>query len=173
MPESWSELENAQQLLASLRTAFAGYATHNEAQRQALKASRKGFAGFFRGMFSPGAVMEREDQDFMDDAAALAGRLAAALSRLPEGEQRRALAVEAVELYLSPKPRDDKTPQDWFMTAAEASCMPLLPYLPSGELSRFRDAILSGTPRRFLFPKQAELLQEIESLLQAAGSDAP
>lgn len=168
MPEAWDLQSSAQQLVEQLEEIFARYAAYSEEARQLRAESRKGIAGFFRNLFPTSPPMEVEDQRFWQDAETVTRRLGEVLQQVEE-DQRSPLAARAVALFLAPKPREDRTPQEWFLLAAEHLCLPLIPYLTRPELERAREALLAGTPRRYLFPKQAELLKEIEARLDGAG----
>ena len=168
MPEDWNLQCSAQQLVEQLEETFARYATYNEEARQLRAESRKGIAGFFRNLFPTSPPMEVEDQRFWQDAETITRRLGEVLQQV-EADQRSPLAARAVALFLAPKPKEDRTPQEWYLLAAEHLCLPLIPYLSRPDLDRARAALLAGTPRRHLFPKQVELLKEIETRLDGAG----
>ncbi len=169
MPEAWDLQLNAQQLVEQLEEVFDRYAVYNEEARQLRAESRKGIGGFFRNLFPTSPPMELEDQHFWKDAETITNRLAEVLQQVEE-PRRGELAAQVVSRFLAPKPREDRTAQEWFLLAAEHLCIPLIPYLTRPALEQARDALLAGTPRRYLFPKQAELLKELETRLEQPGS---
>ena len=52
-----------------------------------------------------------------------------------------------------------------YLVAAEGLAAPLLPLLDREKLAQQRDRMLALTPKRFMFPRQRELLAEMERLL--------
>ena len=90
------------------------------------------------------------------------------ISLLPPEDRRLGAmaAARAVERMLLPGEEGIPQARSLCMTAAEALCAPLLPYLAPDELRRLRDAMTARTPRRLMFPKQVELLDAMERRLE-------
>ena len=129
----------------------------------------KGFARLFRRWFSYNAQdIEPVHRDFLEETESLAGRLADAVAALApeEAEEGRRQADRAVGLMLGEKPGEIPGDRQLYLTAAEALCTPLLSCLDRTQLSRQRDGMVARTPRRLMFPRQRELLEEMERLLK-------
>ena len=154
---------DAGELVRRLEEHYRAYAGGTDRPEE-----KKGFARLFRHWVSYNAQsIEPVHQGFLDGASALAEELAAALEPLAAArpEESRALAARAVGLMLEPKPQGVKSDREWYLTAAEYTCAPLLPFLSREELGRQKDAMLARTPRRMMYPKQLELLERAEALL--------
>lgn len=125
----------------------------------------KGFARLFRRWISYNAQeIQPADKAFLEGAETLTGELAAAVAALSpeEAEQGRAAAEQAVALMLEEKPQGIPNDRRLYLVAAEALCAPLLPLLDREALVRRREAMLKATPKRLMFPRQRELLEEME-----------
>lgn len=106
-------------------------------------------------------------EDFLLGVNRLTERLAETLAGLAEGERAAGgqVAARAVELLLRPKPQQPRNDRDWYLMTAEYAAAPLLPFLSAEELQTHRDNMLARTPRRLMYPKQLELLEQAEKLL--------
>ncbi|NLU52282.1 MAG: hypothetical protein GXX10_05410 [Clostridiaceae bacterium] len=58
-----------------------------------------------------------------------------------------------------------KTTAEWYMTVAEYQCFPLLPYLSREDLKHFHDLMLKRVPKRMMYPRQRQLVAQMEELL--------
>lgn len=128
----------------------------------------KGFARLFRRWFTYNAQeIAPADKDFLEGAETLAGELAAAAADLApeEAEAGREAARRAVALMLGVKPEGIPNGRRLYLVAAEALCAPLLPLLDRADLARQRDDMIKATPKRLMFPRQLELLEEMERLI--------
>ncbi len=128
----------------------------------------KGFARLFRRWFTYNAQdIQPADRDFLEGAEKLARELADAVAALPpeEAERGRETAERAAALMLGEKPPDMPNDRRLYLIAAEALCAPLLPLLDREALARQREAMLKNPPKRLMFPKQLELLTDMERLL--------
>ena len=128
----------------------------------------KGFGKLFRRWFTYNAQeIEPVHQAFMEGAETLARELAEAVAALPDGEKASGIeaADRALTLMLGEKPQDLPNDRRLYLVAAEALAAPLLPLLDREKLARQRDRMLTLTPRRLMFPRQLELLAEMERLL--------
>lgn len=155
----------AEELLHQLETHYSDY--------KAGKGHRPEKKGILR-MFSRWITYDVQDiapqhEDFLDGVAQLSGKLANVLERLTGDDcmTGNALAVRAVELLLQPKPQQPQNDRDWYLMTAEYSAEPLLKFLPRDELQRQRDNMIARTPRRLMYPKQLQLLEAAEKLLDA------
>lgn len=165
MPQWEATLHQAEDLVQQLEVIYAGQRQRTIDLAESRRQEKRGIAGFFRTLIPAPQVMEPEHQRFMDQAEALARDLARLLDQLPgQLPQIHTLAEQAVACYLAPKPLEDKSPEEWFMTAAEGFCLPLVPYLTPEAAGRFHDAVLKSTPKRYLFPKQQEVLRALAEL---------
>lgn len=129
----------------------------------------KGFARLFRRWFTYNAQdIEPIHKAFLEETEALVGELAAGLAALParEAAEGRAEAERAVAAMLAAKPAEIPNDRRLYLVAAEALCAPLLPLLDREALARRREEMLRVTPKRLMFPRQRELLAEMERLLE-------
>lgn len=155
-------------VLAQLEEHYARYP--EEYARQAAQGGvGRNFARMFRRWLS------YNDQAagplhiaFLEGTAALTGELAGLLAELEQSDPlvSRELAMRGVALLLTPKPKGSMSECEWYMTAAEYHCAVLLPYLSREDLEYWRSEMLRRTPRRMMFPKQLELLEQAEKLLK-------
>lgn len=164
MEEQQEFLRQAQRLTDQVEEIHARLRRHGEDMAEHRQAEKKGLAGLLRGLFHTPQPTEPEHERFMADAESLAAALAQALAALPPDAERQTLARRAVACFLAPKPLEDKTPEEWFMTAAEGYCLPLLPYLSREDLEYFHTAMLTNIPKRYRFPKQEQVLRRLEEL---------
>ena len=126
----------------------------------------KGFARLFRRWFTYNAQdIQPGDKAFLDGTEALIGELAAAVAALSPEEGGKAAAEQAVALMTGEKPEGIPNGRRLYLVAAEALCAPLLPLLDREALERRRETMLKITPKRLMFPRQLELLAEMERLL--------
>ena len=142
MPEWDDALIRARQLTQQLEELYLRLYQYGDDLAESREEQKRGFAGLLRGIFPMSQPVEPEHQRFIKNVESLAHDLAQALSQFP--------------------PLEDKTPEEWFMTAAEGYCVPLVPYLTPEDAERFRADMLAHTPKRYLFPKQAEVLKALE-----------
>ena len=165
MPEWEDAMRQAEGLVQRLEGIYAGQRQRTAELAEHRRQEKRGIAGFFRSLIPSPQEMEPEHQRFMEQAESLAQELAALLEQLPaELPQVHTLAEQAVACYLAPKPLENKSPEEWFMTAAESFCLPLVPYLTPETAGRFHAAVLGSTPKRYLFPKQQEVLLALAGL---------
>ena len=162
MPEWDDALIRARQLTQQLEELYLRLYQYGDDLAESREEQKRGFAGLLRGIFPMSQPVEPEHQRFIKNVESLAHDLAQALSQFPQEEQCHELAQRAVSCFLAPKPLEDKTPEEWFMTAAEGYCVPLVPYLTPEDAERFRADMLAHTPKRYLFPKQAEVLKALK-----------
>ena len=128
----------------------------------------KGFGKLFRRWFTYNAQeIEPVHQAFMEGAETLARELAEAVAALPEEDKAAGAeaADRALSLMLGEKPEDLPNERRLYLVAAEGLAAPLLPLLDREKLAQQRDRMLALTPKRFMFPRQRELLAEMERLL--------
>ena len=128
----------------------------------------KGFGKLFRRWFTYNAQeIEPVHREFLEGAEALTKELAEDAAALPDED--KAAGAEAADLALSlmlgEKPQDLPNERRLYLIAAEAISAPLLPLLDREKLAEQRDRMLALTPKRFMFPRQLELLGEMERLL--------
>ena len=128
----------------------------------------KGFGKLFRRWFTYNAQeTEPVHREFLEGAEALTKELAEAVAALPEEDKAPGAeaADRALSLMLGEKPSDLPNERRLYLIAAEALAAPLLPLTDREQLTRQRERMLALTPKRLMFPKQLELLEEMERLL--------
>ena len=152
---------------ARLKDLEAHYRAYTQGDRD-QPPKPKGFGKLFRRWFTYNAQeIEPVHREFLEGAEALTKELAEAVAALPEGEKASGIeaADRALTLMLGEKPQDLPNDRRLYLVAAEALAAPLLPLLDREKLARQRDRMLTLTPRRLMFPRQLELLAEMERLL--------
>lgn len=157
-------LAEAAALTDRLGETLAAYARRTPEEA----AKPKGFAKLFRRWFTYNPrEIEPVHKAFLEETEALVKELVSAVASLSGEERSRGgeKAEEAVALLLAEKPEDLPTDRRLYLIAAEPLCAPLLPLLTREALARRREAMLAVTPRRLLFPRQRELLEEMDRLL--------
>ena len=169
MSQLEDNLTRADGLVRDLEESYARFAQRSVDLAEERAEAKRGIAGFFRTVFSPSQEVEPAHEQFLQQTEALTLALAGALESLPEGAERAGLARRAAVCVLAPRPAIEKSPEEWFMTAAEAFALPLLPFLSPEALGECRENMLRLTSRRFLFPKQKEVLDQIDLLLGDSG----
>lgn len=170
MEERQQLLIQARQLTVQLEEVYIRLRRHSEEMAEYRQESKKGLAGLLQGIFPMPQPMEPEHQRFYDDVQALTGQLAQVLACLPADAERQELARRAAACILAPKPLENKSPEEWFMTAADGLSVALLPYLSRADLEQLRADLLASTPKRYLFPKQREVLSKMDELLAGQPS---
>lgn len=129
----------------------------------------KGFSRLFRRWLS---YSEQETEpihrDFLSGVTALTEELAQTGATLPPEDRQEAgkLAERALACLLQTPPAGLPNERKVYLAAVQAAGVPLLPLLDQVQLARQRDALLAQTPRRLLFPRQRELLEEMERKLK-------
>lgn len=165
MEEQQELLEQARRLTSQLEQVYARFRQRSEDLAEFRREEKKGLAGFLRGIFPTPQPTEPEHQRFLADVEEIADQLAQALAGLGAGGESAELARRAVTCILAPKPLEDKNPEEWFMTAAEGFCLPLLPHLSRGDMETFRADMIKRVPKRYRFPRQEEVLRRLDELL--------
>lgn len=159
--------ESAIQLLARLEAVQAAYAGDEGLET----GKHRGFARLFRHWVSYNVQsIAPRDEQFLKESERLTAALAAALAQLPP-EEGQPIAARAAALLLNPPAVETHQDRAWYLLAAGYPCGRLFPYLSQAELRRVRDGLLARTPRRMMFPKQLELLQCAEALLDGASGN--
>lgn len=149
-------------LLEQLSEVYSNYQNYDNGQ---LKA-KHGITRLFRKWFvsyNP-TVVDAVHQEFLDDVESILKQLSPMLKQLSHDEPDicHVYAAKAVNLMLAPKPAKEKTAVEWYMTIAEYQCSVLLPYLTIDELKQIKDRWLERLPKRLMYPKQRELLRDME-----------
>lgn len=170
MEEHQQLLIQARQLTVQLEEAYIRLRRHTEEMAEYRQEAKKGLAGLLQGIFPMPQPMEPEHQRFFENVQELTEQLAQVLASMPADEERQGLAHRAVACILAPKPLENKNPEEWFMTAADGLSVPLLPYLSRADLEQFRADLLANTPKRYMFPKQREVLSKMDELLAGQPS---
>ncbi len=162
-------IHEAQRLAALLSDLCGDYAKGGGPVRVSAT-----FSNLFRRWFStdPERVSE-EDSRFLAEAARLtdelAGELASAAREDPEAARR--VAAGAVDQLLFSVPAKPTNDREWYLVVAGYESGKLFPYLSPEDLARVRDEMCRRTPRRMMLPRQLELLEQAERLLDGAGRE--
>lgn len=162
-----------EELLIRLDDIYRNYIEKSSSHEKSFRGMSRLFKRWFSS-YNPG-VTEPVHQEFLEGVTDITGHLTLLLGRLSQEDPAmcNVYAVRAAECILAPKkPDSKKAAADWNMTIAEYQFAPLLPYLAWQDLKRIRDAQLKSTPRGMMLPKQREMLQTMENLLQKKQPDA-
>lgn len=161
-------VRRADELVCGLEEHFRRYTVSCERQREAGGVGDN-FLRMFRHWISYNAKrVEPMHADFLEELQKQVNALSAALTELEEIDPRacRRLAARAVSLLMAPQPEGVKSDCQWYLLVAEYQCGPLFSHLSREDLEYWRDEMLRRTPRRMMYPKQLELLQTAEKLLE-------
>jgi hypothetical protein len=153
-PEKLTAREILDQLQAKYRSFEMDAGKHEKVQT--------GLAGIFGKWLRSTTPAEPEPlyAEFLSTVQTLVTQLAEALRDVSAGERDESIQV-AAKLMLAAKPMDSKTQAEWYMVAAEHSFCVLIPLLTPGMLQSIRDAYLKSTPKRMMFPRQLDLLKQM------------
>lgn len=157
-------IREAEELLQKLEKHYSDYQ-----EGKGRRPRKKGFLQLLSHWVSYDAQdIAPYHEDFLMGVTRRAEALAEALNSLSPEEQAEGnrLALRAVELLLQPKPQQPQNDRDWYLMTAEYSAAPLLPFLSCEELQVQRDNMLAQTPRKLMYPKQLELLETVEELME-------
>ena len=157
-------LAEAERLVAQLEQHYRDYR-----EGKGRTARKKNLLGMLSHWIAYDAEeVAPQHEQFLDGIARITEDLAAQMNELSEEEQcaGSALALRAVELLLQPKPRQPQRDRDWYLMLAEYSAGPLLRFRSREEVEQQREKMLAQTPRRLMYPKQLELLETAEQLLE-------
>lgn len=159
--------ERAEDLLGQLDRHYVDYLERYQQQQNSKGNMSRLFVNWFTS-FEP-AASDSMHQDFLTGIEQLIAELTLVLAQLEqESPQRcRTFAGQAVCRLLKSRPAKEKTTADWYMTVAEYQCSPLLPYLSKEDLKHYHDLMLERVPRRLMFPKQKQLLEQMEAIMDA------
>lgn len=158
---------DAASLLERLTRIYTSYTAQSENQRKpkyggVTRLFRRWFSGF--DPLSVGPV----HQAFLDDVGETAALFAAALETLNKHDSKSSMdyAAKAADVMMTPKPAGEKTTEQWYLTVAEYHIASVLPYLSCGGLERVREGLLKSAPKRLMYPRQRELFDLVEKLIQ-------
>lgn len=154
-------------LLEQLSEIYSQYQNSDERQ---LKA-KYGITRLFRKWFVSynSTVVDTMNQEFLDNVESILDKLCTELEQLSYDTKELCndYAAKALNLMLTPKPTKYKTTVEWYMTIAEYQCACLLPYVATDELKQIKDKWLERSPIRLMYPKQRELLNNMEKCILA------
>ena len=107
------------------------------------------------------------NKEFLEDVRNYAAKLALVLERMDESapEVCRDYAGKALGIMLAPKPDKQKTDADRYLAIAEYESVPLFSFASPNDLRRIKDELLKRTPKRFMFPKQLEMVELLENII--------
>jgi len=167
MENKWENtVKQAEDLLYRLERHYTEYSEKSDKQEKSMSAFTKLFSKWLSNTDS--ASLNPIHDDFIAGTERIVSELVTALNELEKEEPKlcSVIASKAVGCMLKPEKKYEKTTADWFITAAEQMCLPLLPFLSKEDLAYFRDFMLSRSPRRLMLPKQKEIFDKIEALLK-------
>lgn len=155
------EHQRAVELVEQLESHYKNYMQLPEEPPKQWDLSR-----LFRGWFSNNeSQSEPIHQTFLAGTESLCRELTQTLDKL-EPEVSGPLALRGVQLILEHSGACSDRDRASYLIAAEQLVIPLLRYLAPNELEAQREAMLARTPKRMMFPKQLEILQTIEHLIE-------
>lgn len=159
--------QRAADTLEQLCEVYRVYLEENQEQQPSPNILSRLFGGWFAS--SDPQKMEPVHREFLQAVENIAGQLAELLEQLKRDHTDlcQAYAQRAISIMLVPKTEKEKLAAEWYMTAAEYQSAMLLPYLSRFELRRVRDGMLKRTPKRLMYPKEKELLEQIEFHLES------
>lgn len=166
--DKWQHPEKqVKDLLDQLHKHYKNYLEKNQQQEQSKNKITKMFGKWFAG-FDP-LSSDLMHQEFLDGVERIISELSIALKQLEQNspELCNSFADKAVSRLMMPKPAKEKTTAEWYMTVAEYQCVPLLPYLNREVLEYYHDLMLKRVPRRMMYPKQMQLLDQMEEIIKA------
>lgn len=168
MQDSVNKNECSEQTVNSLLERLSEvYCSYQENDHRKLKA-KYGITRLFRRWFSYNtAAVDSMHQEFLNDVESIINELSTTLNKLSQDAPDicNTYAAKAVNLMLAPKPTGEKTTVEWYMTIAEYHCSALLPCLAIDELKRTKDNWLGRLPKRLMYPRQRELLKDMEKYI--------
>jgi hypothetical protein len=165
--ESQSPEKRAEELLGQLDRHCFDYLEKCRRQENSKSKIAKLFGKWFTS-FDPSSS-DSMHQEFLAGIERIVSELAIVLKQTEQKDIAlcHTVARKAVSRLMGQKPAREKTTADWYLTVAEYQCSPLLPYLSREDLKRCRDLLLERVPRRMMFPKQRQLLEQIEEIMKA------
>ena len=161
-----------EELLAKLDEIYQNYIEKTDSHEKSFRGMGRLFKRWFSS-YNP-SVAEPIHQEFLDGVAGVTGQLLLVFEQVSEENPEicRAYAARAADLIMAPKKPDrEKSAADWYLAISEYQFAPLLPFLNSEDLRRLRDAQLKTTPKRMMVPKQREMLQTMEDLLDKHSNE--
>ena len=163
LSESGALTGNAAELIKGLSGVYLEYAKQNS-----LRNPKRGFNMLFERWFrlDPHAI-EPLHKEFLGSVTHFVTKLALALERMKDSEPEVCgdYAGRALGIMFAPKPDKQKTDADRYLVIAEYESVPLFSYASRDDLQGIRDELLKRTPRRFMFPKQLEMVELIEKII--------
>ena len=159
--------KRAEVLLDQLDRHYFKYTEKQKQQENAKSKIAKLFGKWFSS-FDPSAS-DPMHQEFLTGLERIISELTIALKQLEQKDPAlcRAIAGIAVSRLMAPKPAREKTTAEWYMSVAEYLCSSLLPFLSREDLKLCHDSLLERVPRRMMYPKQRQLLEQMEEIMKA------
>ena len=152
--------ESAAELLEELSGAYLEYARKNR-----IENPKRGFNLLFEKWFKldPNEIKPLH-KEFLDNVKHFVAKLVLVLESMDEGAPEICCdyAGKALGIMFAPKPDKQKKDADRYLTIAEYESVPLFSYASPDDLRRIRDELLKRTPKRFMFPKQLEMVSYME-----------
>jgi len=155
----------AKDLLVQLDRLYSDYLEKYQQQEKSKSKVAKLFGKWFAS-FEP-TLSDSMHQEFLAGIERVIKELAMTLNSLKQENLQlcHSIAGKAVSRLMMPKPANEKTTAEWYMTVAEYQCFPLLPYLSREDLKHFHDLMLKRVPKRMMYPRQRQLVAQMEELL--------
>ena len=156
--------ENAAELIERLGGVYLEYKKKNN-----LENPKRGFNRLFEKWLTldPLAIKPIH-QEFLDNVNRIVVELVLILEHINgiAPEVCRDYTGKALGIMFTPKPDKAKTDTDRYFTIAEYESVPLFSYASLEDLQRFRSELLKRTPKRFMFPKQLEMIEIMDNRLE-------
>ncbi|MCF0228409.1 MAG: hypothetical protein HUJ76_01785 [Parasporobacterium sp.] len=155
----------AEYILEQLASVYYDYAIGKNSD----PSIGKGFARMFRHWVSyNNQKVDEEDKKFLSDVERLVAELVSELSERAENDPDSAgrLSSKAVDMLLFPGQNAGREKQ-WFMLVAAYQCESLFQFMSGDDLRTVCDRMLKRTPRRMMLPKELELLESAEKILNS------
>ena len=158
---------NADELIKGLSGIYLEYVKKNS-----LESPKKGFNLLFEKWLNldPHAIKPLH-KEFLDNVRHYITELVSILERLNKSapEICRDYTGKALDIMFAPKPDKPNTDVDRYMAIAEYESVPLFSYASSDDLQRIRDELQKRTPKRFMLPKQLEMVGFMEKIISESN----
>ena len=150
-------------MLESLSGVYLEYAKKNR-----LESPKKGFNLLFEKWLNLDPLeIKPLHKDFLDNVRHLVTELVSVLERLDKNapDVCRDYTGKAFDIMFAPKPDKPNTDVDRYLAIAEYESVPLFSFASLDDLRRIRDELLKRTPKRFMLPKQLEMIGFMENMI--------
>ena len=152
-------LRSPQEILEELEHIYQRYLEESEA----LFRKETGFLNAIRSVLGTNPIKSSGiHRKFYETVAEHVDELAARLEQTPDPQ----LADRAARLLLEERPKGQDVTQHGWLSAAQTLAIPLLPYVTRQTLETLQADYCAAHRKRERLPKQIELVEQMEHLLQ-------